>query len=279
MNGINGRQTISSTILYVIMCIAAFLFLFPLLFVFLNSLKPLQEIVSHPLSLPKQFLWSNYTNAWKIVNFPLLIRNTFIVTLFSLLGIILFATMVAWWHVRHPSRYSKILTTAIIMSILIPFASIMIPLVQVLGRIGINNTLFGAVLTYWGIGLAFAYFLMRGAVMALPAELEEAAKIDGYGTIPIFFTIVLPLLAPTMMSVLVMDGFWIWNDVMVPLIVINNHALSTIQLGINRLFDMYNSRWEVALPALVLSMIPILVVFIAAQKRIMAGILSGAVKG
>jgi raffinose/stachyose/melibiose transport system permease protein len=263
----------------ILISLAAVVFLFPLLFVFLNSFKPIGEIVSKPLSLPRQILISNYLAAWNIVDFPVVFFNTVLITLFSLLGILLFSSMTAYWHVRRPSLFSKILTSAIILSMLVPFASIMIPLVKLLGLIGINNTLFGAILTYWGIGLAFAYFIMRGAVLSLPVDMEEAARIDGSGTIPTFFTIVLPLLSPTVLSVLIMDGFWIWNDFIVPLIVINNPKLSTIQLAVNRLFGMYNSRWEVALPALVLSMIPILAVFITAQKRIMSGIISGAVKG
>ena len=264
---------------YLIILIITLLFLFPLFFTLLNSFKPLSETVSAPLGFPSQYIFSNYSRAWNTVGFPLLFKNTFIITLLSVLGILLTSTMVAYWHVRHPSWYSRFFTTAIILSILIPFASLMIPLVRTLGKLGINNTLFGAILTYWGIGLAFAYFIMRGAVMALPIELEEAAIIDGYSTIPIFFKIVIPLLSPNLFSVFIMDVFWVWNDFMIPLIVINSPRLSTLQLGINKLFGMYNSKWDIALPALVMSMLPIIIVFIIAQKKIMDGILSGAVKG
>lgn len=274
-----SMKTRSKLILNTILVISGLLFLLPLLFVLINSLKPLGEIVGNPLGWPSVFVWDNFLKAWDIVEFPLLVRNTFIITILAVLGIIMLATMVAYWHVRHPSWFSKLLTSAIILSILVPFASIMIPLVKVLATVGVNNTLGGAILTYWGIGLAFAYFIMRGAVMSLPYELEEAAIVDGYPTIRIFFSIVMPLLAPAIFSVFVMDIFWIWNDFMVPLIVLNNQKLSTIQLGINRLFGMYNSRWDVALPALVMSIVPIVVVFVISQKKIMDGILAGAVKG
>ena len=143
----------------------------------------------------------------------------------------------------------------------------------------LNNSLFGGVLVYWGIGLAFAFFMMQSAVKSLPVELEEAAYIDGCSRIKTFFIIVLPMLRPTMISVILMDMFWVWNDFMVPLIMMNNERLMTIQLAISRLFGLYSSKWDIALPALVLTMLPIVVIFIVMQKKIMDGVIAGAVKG
>ena len=162
---------------------------------------------------------------------------------------------------------------------LIPFASLMLPLVQVMKVLGLNNSMFGTILTYWGIGLAFAFFMMQSAVKGLPVELEESARIDGCSRTRIFFSIIIPLLKPTIVSVVLMDMFWIWNDFMVPLIMMNNERLMTIQLSISRLFGQYASKWDIALPALVMTILPIVIVFILLQKKIMDGVIAGAVKG
>jgi raffinose/stachyose/melibiose transport system permease protein len=266
-------------ILFILTLVLALLFLSPLFIALMNSLKPLAEIVTAPLSFPVEWAFSNYARAWEIIKLPSVMLNTTLITLLSVSGIVILASMVAYWSERHPSWYSRLLTKALVLSILIPFASIMIPLVKVLHGVRLSNTLAGVILSYWGIGLAFAYFVIRGAVLSLPRELEESAKLDGYGAVGIFALIVLPLLAPTALSVFIMDVFWVWNDFMVPLVALNNADLSTIQLAINRLFGMYNSRWDVALPALVMSLVPIVAVFLALQKNIMSGILMGAVKG
>lgn len=121
--------------------------------------------------------------------------------------------------------------------------------------------------------------MMRGAVKGLPYELEEAAKIDGCGPVKVFFKVVMPLLQPTMVTVFVMDIFWIWNDFIIPLILLDNGKLSTIQLAIKKLFSMYATKWDLALPGLMMSILPIVIVFVILQKKIINGIMAGAVKG
>ena len=206
-------------------------------------------------------------------------KNTAVLTIGSVAGITLLAAMTAYWTFRYQTKYSKVFETFVILSMLIPFASLMLPLVQVMKVLGLNNSMFGTILTYWGIGLAFAFFMMQSAVKGLPVELEESARIDGCSRTRIFFSIIIPLLKPTMVSVVLMDMFWIWNDFMVPLIMMNNERLMTIQLSISRLFGQYASKWDIALPALVMTILPIVIVFILLQKKIMDGVIAGAVKG
>ena len=205
--------------------------------------------------------------------------NTALVTVLSVSGIVLLSAMGAYWSERHPTVYSRIFSKLLVLSMLIPFASLMIPLVQVMRVFRLNNSLAGAIVTYWGIGLAFAFFMTQGAVKSLPYELEEAARVDGCGPVRVFWQIILPLLQPTMVTIFVMDIFWIWNDFIVPLILLDSSQLSTIQLAIKKLFSQYSSQWDLALPALVISIVPILVVFVLLQKKIVGGILAGAVKG
>lgn len=162
---------------------------------------------------------------------------------------------------------------------LIPFASLMIPLVKVMRTLGLNNTLFGVVLTFWGIGQAFAFFIIDSSAQSIPVTLYETAAIDGINPVQMYFKIGLPLMKPALISVFVMDLFWVWNDVQVSLILLNNQKLSTIQLAINRLFDAYASKWDIALPALVMAILPMLIVYLILQKYIIEGVSSGAVKG
>lgn len=257
----------------------AVLFVAPLWILFMNSFKPLNAIIADPLGLPSEWKWENYVAAWNILNIPRALKNTAILSLGAVGGILLLTTMTAYWSERHPTLCSRIFGNLILLSVLVPFATIMLPLVQVMKALELNNTLFGAVLSYWGIGFAFAYFLIRSGVKTLPYELEEAAQMDGAGRIYVFFRIVFPLLAPTVFSVFVMDMFWVWNDFMVPLVLLNNESHSTVQLAVNRLFGMYNSRWDVALPALSMSMLPIIIVFLLMQRKIVGGVMAGAIKG
>lgn len=276
----NKRIRNQKALIFIIVLLIALAFVYPLFLIVMNSVKPISEILVTPLAFPKAAqAAANYSKAFEEINVLHVVKNTAVLTVCSVAGITLLATMTSYWTYRYQTIYSKILETVIILSMLIPFASLMLPLVQVMKVLGINNTIFGTVLTYWGIGLAFAFFMMQSAVKGLPVELEESARIDGCSRTRIFFSIVIPLLKPTMISVILMDMFWVWNDFMVPLIMMNNERLMTIQLSISRLFGQYASKWDIALPALVMTMIPIVVVFILLQKKIMDGVIAGAVKG
>ena len=232
----NKRAKKQKAIIFVIVLILALIFVYPLFLIVMNSVKPLAQILTKPLSWPDVFQTENYVKAFKEVNVLHVMKNTAVLTIGSVAGITLLAAMTAYWTFRYQTKYSKVFETFVILSMLIPFASLMLPLVQVMKVLGLNNSMFGTILTYWGIGLAFAFFMMQSAVKGLPVELEESARIDGCSRTRIFFSIIIPLLKPTIVSVVLMDMFWIWNDFMVPLIMMNNERLMTIQLSISRLF-------------------------------------------
>ncbi|WP_238721364.1 carbohydrate ABC transporter permease [Diplocloster agilis] len=273
------RKNFKTVILIIFLTIIILIFLYPLLIVFINSIKPLGEIVSNPLGFPSNLQLGNFSKAWKTIEIPKLLRNTTLITAAGILGILLLSSMAAYWCERYPTMYSRLFSKLLMASMLIPFATIMIPLVQVTRVLHLNNSLYGIVIVYWGLGLAFAFFLLQGTVRGIPYELEEAAQIDGCGPIRSFWLVIFPLMKTGIISVAVMDIFWLWNDFMTPLILLNNGKYDTIQLGINKLFGMYSSKWDIALPALVITMLPILVVFVLLQKKIMSGVVAGAVKG
>jgi raffinose/stachyose/melibiose transport system permease protein len=273
------KNILRQNIIAILLAVIILIFIFPIILVFMNSLKPIGEIISIPFNMPKPPRLSNYITAWNTINIPKLLRNTAVITTSGIIGIILLSSMAAYWCDRHPSVYSRIFSRLIIVSMAIPFASLMIPLVKVARTLHLNNSLHGIVIVYWGLGLSFAYFIIQGAVKGIPHELEESAEIDGCNPWRIFWFIVFPLLQNAVVSVTVMDIFFYWNDFMTQLILINNSRLETIQIGINRMFGMFSSRWDIALPALVITMLPILIIFIILQKKIMGGIEAGAVKG
>lgn len=267
------------TVVFILILITAIIFLYPFFIIAIDSVKPLSDIVKSPLSLPKVFQFENYKNVFNYINIPKVVFNTTVISLLSLAGLLLFCSMSAFWCECFPTKVSNIYKKILMVSMLIPFASLMIPLVKVMSSLHLNNTLFGVVLTFWGIGQAFAFFIIDSSAQSVPLTLYEAAAIDGASPIQMYFKIGLPLMKSALVSVFVMDLFWIWNDAQVSLILLNNQELSTIQLAINRLFGAYASKWDVALPALVLTILPMLVVYLLLQKQIIEGVSNGAVKG
>lgn len=262
-----------------VLLLCAVLFLLPFFILLINSVKPLRDITLNPLAMPHSLVLTNFSRAWKVLSIPLIMRNSAIITFSSVLLIILFSSMATYWMERHPTLFSRILNVCLITSLLIPFASLMIPLVKTMHLLRFDNTLGGVILCFVGMGVAFASFIFRGAVRSLPVELEESASIDGCGSISVFFHIVFPLLTPAVTSVFVMDIFWVWNDFLIQQTLLNSNTLLTIPVAINRMFGQYSSQWDIALAGLVICILPILIVFIFLQKKIIGGIAAGAVKG
>lgn len=268
-----------SIVKFLIALLGAALFFAPFLLVILNSVKPLDQIMTDLLGLPNTIQWSNFPRAWEQLNMARVMTNTVLVTGCSLFLILLLSTMVAYWLVRHPTRYSRIFEKMLVFSLLVPFATVMLSLVKTVSFLGLNDSLWGGILAYSGMGIAFATFIMTGAVRSISLEIEEAARIDGCNVYQTFFLVVLPLLRPTLLSVFVLDLFWIWNDYIVALTLLNTSEMMTLQLAINKLFGLNSNQWDIALPAIVMSILPILIVNVFMQKRIVAGVASGAIKG
>lgn len=268
-----------SAIRFIGTLILAILFFVPFALVIYNSVKPQRQIMTDIIGWPTEFMFENYRNAWVELGLKDAMLNSVIVTFSSLFLILLLSSMVAYWFVRHPNRFSQIVEKVLISSLLIPFASVMLPLAKTMGNLGLNKSLLGGIITYTGMGISFASFILSGAVRGLPLEVEEAAMIDGCNIFQVFFKVVIPMLIPSLLSVFILDLFWIWNDYTVALVMLNTPRLNTVPLVINKLFGLYANKWDLSLPAIVMSIIPILVINIAMQKKIVAGMTAGAVKG
>jgi len=263
----------------VILFICAILFFFPFYFVVVNSFKGLDEILINTAALPQRINFENFIRVWHQLDFLKMITNTVIITLFSNIGVIIISSMAAYWMVRKPSKLHSFIFVLFVASMVIPFQSIMIPIVQVIREIGLMNTHAGLILTYIGLGCAFSTFLFHGFIRSIPEEIEEAAMIDGCSRLGVFWRIIFPMLTPIISTVLILNTFWFWNDFQVQLLLLHSSELHTIQLAINTLFGEHVMRWELALPALIMGTLPAVVVFLLLQRYIIAGISSGGVKG
>ncbi|MFD0697537.1 carbohydrate ABC transporter permease [Paenibacillus sp. GCM10027628] len=263
----------------VIILLVALLFLTPFYFVFTNSFKSFAELLTGTASLPKSLNWANYMRAWHVLNFPLVFKNSLFITVFSDICMVIFASMAAYRLVRRPNRGNRMLFSVLVAAMVVPFQAIMIPLVKVGNWLHFLNSMYGIVLCYVGMGSSLAIFLYHGFIKSIPLEIEESAVVDGCTPYGVFWRIVFPLLKPMSVTVIVLQSLWMWNDFLLPLLILQKPELRTIQLATNVLFGQYTKQWDLALAALVMSIVPILIFFLVLQRHIIQGITAGSVKG
>ncbi|SFE61807.1 raffinose/stachyose/melibiose transport system permease protein [Paenibacillus catalpae] len=258
----------------------ALLFIAPFYFVLVNSVKALGEIMVDAASLPDKYLFSNYSKVWDIIKFPKALWNSILITGISVTGIVIISAMTGYRLVRKPSVFNKILFTCFISAMIIPFQSVMLQLVRVTSFLELRANLFGIVICYLGFGLSLSVFLFHGFIKSVPLEIEEAAVVDGCSPYGVFWRIVFPLLRPIIVTVIILNGLWIWNDYLLPVLIIgSNKDLTTIPLAITRFFGQYTKQWDLALAGLTMGIMPIIIMFLMLQKHIIEGISSGSLKG
>ena len=257
------------------MILLALLFIYPALFVLVSALKPDADIMLKPLALPSSLFLDNFVKAWKVMEFPRVAATTLLITVLGVVGIVLTSSMAAWMLARTEKRYSWLIYSLFAFALVIPFQIIMVPLAVLASDLGLTNPL-GIVVLYWGLGAPMAVFMFHGFVKSVPKELEESAAIDGAGTAFIFFRIVFPLLKPITATIAVLDALWIWNDFLLPLLVIKQ---GTIQLAQMQFYGQFLKEYGPLTASLVLSAVPIVAFYLALQKYIIKGIAAGAVKG
>jgi len=264
--------------LEVIAVLVAMLFLLPFYFIIVNSFKPYGDIIKNAAALPSAIDFKNYAQAWKLVSFPKVLLNSVIVNVLSISGMVLMGSMAAWRLVRRPHLMSRIIFILFVSAMMIPFQSVMIPMVKMANLFGLVNSLLGVVVVYFGFGVPLTVFLFHGHIKSIPHELEDAAYIDGCGTAQTFFLIVLPLLKPMLVTVIIVQLLWVWNDFLLPALLLFSQSVQTIPLGIYAFFGQHMNRWDWALPTLIMGMLPVVVFFLLLQKYVIQGITAGAVK-
>ncbi|MBU1094163.1 MAG: carbohydrate ABC transporter permease [Firmicutes bacterium] len=265
------------------------LFFFPFLMVILNSAKPQAEIILTPLSLPQNWvnLWYNIVEILtrRNIDYFRSFFNSIVITTTSLLAIGVFSAMAAWVLVRTKARYSYWIFMLFLAGMVIPFQVVMLPLVRLLQimrnvtGIPFKDTYYGVVLAYIGFGAPLSVFLFHGFIKSIPIDIEEAAIIDGCTKAQVFFRVVLPILKPIFVTLLVLNGMWIWNDYLLPVLVIGlGGDTKTLPLAVANLAGFYDKEWGLILTAVLMAALPVLILFFFAQKHIIKGMTSGAIK-
>jgi len=257
------------------MVLFGFLYIYPALFVLMSALKPDAEIMLKPLALPSKLFLDNFIKAWKVMEFPRVVATTFLISAAGVAGIVLTSSMAAWMLARTEKRYSWLIYSLFAFALVIPFQIIMVPLAVLASDLHLTNPA-GIVVLYWGLGAPMAVFMYHGFIKGVPRELEESAAIDGAGTSYIFFRIVFPLLKPITATIAILDALWIWNDFLLPLLVIKQ---GTIQLAQMQFYGQFLKEYGPLTASLVLSATPIIIFYLSLQKYIIKGIAAGAVKG
>jgi len=259
---------------------AGAVYIYPVFLMLINSLKPFGEVVSSAISLPKQWAPENYAYVFTKMSYAKLFFNTLLITVVGIVGIVFFASLTAYILQRRKNRYTAFARLFIIVPMLIPFQTIMITLLKTMNVLSLSGSRFGLGVQYWGFGIPMAAFIYFNFMSTIPKELDESSYIDGAGTFRTFRQIIFPLLQSVTATVVVLDVMWMWNDFLLPLLMVNrNNDVRTLVLQAYSFVGQFNTEWHYAMTAMVLTVLPSVIFFVVFQKNIIAGVVAGAVKG
>lgn len=277
---ISGKRMISKALTYIIATIGAFVILLPFYVTIITAFKTPQESAQNFFSFPKSLYLENFKAVFAKAGYIKYFMNSTIVTVGSLILIYILVTMISYGIARnikgHP--YYKFIFGLIVLGMFVPFQVIMVPLVQFMGDLGLSNK-FGLILLHVTYAAMQGVFLLVNYIQNIPADLEEAAYIDGCTTVQTYIKIVLPLLKPMTSTVLVLNALWIWNDFQMPLMILNKLPDTwTLPLFQYNFKSQYSFDYNMAFASYLIAMIPVLIAYVAAQKNIVEGLTAGAVK-
>ena len=272
--------TKATAIVQVVMTVCALIYLAPIFIIFNYSFKTKKELyLESPLSLPKSLNFDNYIKAFDKLNMKNTFVNTFLYTGISVVILAILCGTTAWAIARCHRKFFKFAYVYFIVGILIPYQALFLPIYTIGYKMNLTNTRYGIILMYVATGISFGVFLMTSFMNTVPLELEESARIDGCSVFQTYFRIVLPLLKPAMATLIIMQAFQIWNDYLLASLYVSKKQLKTLTVAIQSLFSAQSSDYTTAMAAIVISVLPIAVLFIALQKYFIKGMTVGAVKG
>ena len=258
------------------------LWIYPIVLVFINSFKKKAYISRDPFSIPtgKMFVQlENYINGIKKTGLIEAFGYSLFITIFSVAAIILFCSMTAWYITRVKSKTTQTIYYLCLFSMIVPFQMVMFTLSKIANMLKLGNPV-GIVLVYLGFGAGLSVFMFTGFCKSIPLEIEEAAMIDGCNPLQTFFQVVLPIMKPTCITVTILQAMWIWNDYLLPSLVLDQKKYKTIPMAVQYLKGGYGSvDMGAMMGVLVIAIIPIIIFYIACQKYIIEGVVAGAVKG
>lgn len=275
---VTKAQKILKVVLTIVGIILGIGFVAPFLIILINSFKTKKELFTSVLALPQEISkgFENYKTAFERLDFIRSFGTSLFITACSIILIIICTSMAAWMLQRTKSKVSDFILMLMVVSMLIPFQAVMLPLVRIMGKIGFLNQ-YGLIFMYLGFQGAMSTFLYHGFVKNIPRDLDEAAVIDGCNTFQTFWFIIFPLLKPITVTVAILNLVAIWNDYLLPSLVIGGKT-ETIPLKTFLFFGEYTKQWHLALAGLVITILPVLIFYFFAQKQVLSSMVEGSVK-
>jgi len=254
-------------------------YIYPFILVVINSFKSRAEVMRNPMALPESFGFDNFISAFNTMNFPTAFLNSLVISTASLVILVIFPAMLAYFLARWNWKINRIIFLVLVLSMMVPFQVVMLPLVIIYGSFfGVLDSQATLIFAYLGFGVAQSTFLCHGFIKGIPKELEEAAAVDGASKIRVFFQVVFPMLKPITSTVAILNILWIWNDYLLPSLVLTSPGNRTIPLSTFAFFGRFTTEFGVAMAALLLAVLPIIIFYLFLQKHIIKGIVQGAIK-
>ena len=266
--------------LFVLAMVLTVFYLFPFVLVTINSLKTTGEFMMNPFTLPTHLVTENYPQAFTQMHFLSALGNSLVLTVVICLLVAILGSMAAYVVSRIKSRFVSFFYYLMIASMCAPFQAFMIPLVKLYAaQLGFTNSLIPVIYIATGLNMAFSIFLVRGFLNSIPLEIDQAAMIDGCGSIRLFFRIILPMLTPIEVTLLVFVAMGAWNDYLLSSLFLQTQDMRTLPMMIRVFCAQYSTDYSPMMAGLVMSISPMLIFYLLCQKQILAGVVQGSVKG
>ena len=280
MSGHARRVHAGLVALEAVMILLALLYFYPIFLMFLNSLKPFGEVVANVIALPTAITLQNYIDVVNRMRYFQLLSNNVIITVIGVTGIVVLASLAAYVLDRRRTRATSLAYLMIVTPMLIPFQTFMITLLKTMTVVHLAGTTWGLGIQYWGFGVPMAVFIYFNFMKTIPREVDESARIDGATTLRAFWSVIFPMLKTITTTVVVLDVMWIWNDFLLPLLMVNSRPeTKTLVLSAYTFVGQFNTQWHYAMTAMVITVLPSIVIFVALQRNIVQGVVAGAIKG
>lgn len=276
-----GRYTVKAGLIKIFIAILVVVEVYPIFWMLTASFKQPAEFVNKPAyALNDGFFIQNYIDAWTRGNMAIFFKNSLINTLASLLFIIIFTVTVGFAITKMEWKYKDLVAKYFGIGIMVPIATALIPLFQIYNKVGLINTRASLIISYTAFGLSLSIYLITGFLRSLPDEILEAAVIDGCGIYKLMWTVVIPLMKNAIVTVLVLQFFFKWNDLLFSMTFINDTKLKTIQTGLLYFQDEFGAKnWGAIFASVSMSVIPMLILYMILNKTVIEGMTAGAVKG
>ena len=266
------RYTRWTLVREVSMILLAIIWMIPFVFLVMVAVKPDVEALQSPLSFPDELHLANFSTAWNDASLDRSLVNSLLITGGSVLALIAIGSICAYVIARRPGRMSTALYFLFVLAIILPFQLGLVPTYAVMRDFGLVGSYLGIILLYTGIWMPFAVFLYTGFVLALPKEYEEASRVDGASSLRTFRKVVFPLLRPV---VAIFTGLIIWNDFFLSLIYLNGTDKTPLPVAVYTFVGAFASRWNLIFAAVIVSLLPILIFFLFAQRQLIRGFTGG----